>query len=92
MAKKGKDKNYISFWHWLLLFLLFAIPCIGIIIFFILAFVGENESRKNYCRAIIVCFLIVTFLWFVLMTLGFWPVIEQHIQIWTHQLQHKFKK
>ena len=92
MAKKGKDKNYISFWFWMFAFLVMALPCIGVIMIVVWAFVGENESRKNYCRAIIAWFLICSLLWFILMTLGFWPVIEQHIQIWAHQLQLKFKK
>ena len=40
--KSGKDKNYISVWQWLLLFLLFAVPCIGWIALGILAFIGDN--------------------------------------------------
>ena len=27
MAKKGRDKNYVSFWFWMFAFLVLALPC-----------------------------------------------------------------
>ena len=40
-----------------------ALPCIGFIMVVVWEFVGDNESRKNYFRAIIAWFLIVAALW-----------------------------
>ena len=63
MAKNGKDKNYVSFWFWLFALFIAALPCIGIVMVVIWALVGSNESRKNYFRALIAWFLILTVLW-----------------------------
>jgi len=82
---KGKDKNYISFWFWMFALFVTALPCIGVIMIIVWACVGENESRKNYFRAIIVWFFIFSALWGGLMALGFWPLIMQQIQHWQHQ-------
>ena len=63
-----------------------ALPCIGVIMIIVWAFIGENESRKNYFRALIAWFLILTLLWVVVMALGFWPEIQRHVQTWLQQL------
>jgi len=88
MAKKGKDKNYISFWFWMLALFVMALPCVGFIMVIIWALVGENESRKNYFRACIAWFLIVTFFWGVFVMLGLSPLILKQLQVWVHQWQH----
>lgn len=49
------------------------------------AFVGDNESRKNYFRALIAWFLILTCFWLIIMALGFWPEILKQIQTWLEQ-------
>jgi len=89
MAKKsgkaGKDKNYISIWHWLLLFLLFALPCIGLVFLGIFAFIGENESRKNYCRASIILILLAVVIWGGIIMLGLSSAIIAAIQTWLQQ-------
>ena len=82
---KDNDKNYISVGHWMLLMLLTGLPCIGVILILIFAFVGENESRKNYFRALIAWFLIIAGIVLVLALLGQLPELEKHIQDWTHQ-------
>jgi len=90
MAKKsgkaGRDKNYISIWQWLLLFLLFALPCIGLVCLGILAFTGENESRKNYCRASIILILIAVLIWAAIVLLGFSTAFIAAFHKW--QTQH----
>ena len=53
------ERNYMSVGHWMWLIFLTAIPCVGIIIILVLACVGENETRKNYFRALIAWFLIL---------------------------------
>ena len=60
------DRNYISVGQWMLWLLLAAIPCVGIIVIIIMAFVGENESRKNYFRALILWTLILIGLFVVI--------------------------
>ncbi|HEV2692182.1 MAG TPA: hypothetical protein VG347_04740 [Verrucomicrobiae bacterium] len=86
MAKKsGGDKNYVSVWQWLLLFFLFALPCIGLGILLTLAFVGENESRKNYCRASLILMLLGLLIWGGIVALGFSPAIVSGIQNWLHR-------
>jgi uncharacterized membrane protein YqjE len=83
---KGNDKNYVSFWFWMFVLFIAALPCIGFIMIVIWAFVGDNESRKNYFRAIIVWFFIVAALWVGIMALGFWPEIQKQVQSWMHQI------
>jgi uncharacterized membrane protein YqjE len=80
----GKDKNYISLWFWMFALLVAALPCIGVIMIIVWAFVGENESRKNYFRAIILLFFIFSAIWGGIVALGFWPLIIQQIQHWQH--------
>jgi len=91
MAKGGKDKNYISFWFWLFAFFVMALPCIGLVMIIVWAFVGENQSRKNYFRAAIAWFLILTLIAFVFSTMGFWPLIIQHLQMWYQQMVHQIR-
>lgn len=67
----NKDKNHVSFGLWFLLLFLTALPCIGWAVILIGAFVGENESIKNYCRAVIAWFVLIVLLGIVLMLLGF---------------------
>jgi hypothetical protein len=90
---KGNDKNYISFWHWMLIILLTALPCVGLIVIIIGAFLGDNESRKNYCRALIAWFLVWALLfllfWVLVMVVGFFPDIHQLVQDWLHRMKSR---
>ena len=78
----GKNKNYVSVWFWMFALFIMALPCIGVVMIIVWAFVGDNESRKNYFRALIAWFLIFVALWAGIMLLGFWPDIQKHIQTW----------
>lgn len=81
----NRDKNYVSFWFWFLALFIAAIPCVGIIMIIIWAFVGDNESRKNYFRAVIAWGVVVFLIWvvaFVLLGLG--PILLQLLQHWTN--------
>ena len=90
MAKKsGKDKNYISIWQWLLLFLLFALPCFGIVFIFYFAFAGDNESRKNYCRATLLLMVLGLLIWGCFVALGLTAVFSDAIQKWIQQHHHR---
>lgn len=84
MSDEG-DKNYISVGSWMLMMLVTAIPCIGLVMIFVWAFAGENESRKNYFRAILAWFGVAVVLFVVLAALGQWPEVKKHLQ----DLMHK---
>ena len=47
-----------------------AVPCVGVIMIVIWALVGENESRKNFFRAVIAWALIGVVFWMGMMLLG----------------------
>ena len=63
-----------------------ALPGLGFIMVVVWALVGDNESRKNYFRALSAWFLIVAALWIGIMALGFWPEIQKQVQSWMHQI------
>jgi len=81
---KGGNKNFVSFWFWFFALFVLALPCIGFIMTIVWAFTGDNESRKNYFRALIAWFLILTVIWIVIMALGFSPLIMQKLQPLLH--------
>jgi hypothetical protein len=83
---KGKDKNYVSFWFWFFALFVMALPCIGFVMIIVWAFLGENESRKNYFRASLVWALLFVMIWGGIMVLGFWPVIQKQFQAWVHHV------
>lgn len=82
---KGSDRNHVSFWFWMFALFVMAIPCLGVIMIVVWAFVGENESRKNYFRALIAWFLIFVALWLAVLALGFGPEIQKQVQSWLRQ-------
>ena len=88
---KERGENYISVWGWIFILLLAALPCVGIFVVLIGAFVGGNETRKNYFRALILLFIIVFAIWLALAALGLLPVIVQQIHQWLPQ-QHGIKQ
>jgi hypothetical protein len=55
------DPNYVSTWFWLLTIAVTAIPCFGWIMIVVWAVFGENETRKNYFKALLIWILF----WFV---------------------------
>ena len=75
------DRNYISLGQWMLWLLLAAIPCVGLIVVLVMAFSGENESRKNYFRALILWFVILVAVVAVIAVAGGgWATIQQEMQ------------
>lgn len=78
----GKNKNYVSFWFWLFAIFVMAIPCVGIIMTVVWAFWGENESRKNYFRAMIAWILIFLIIWLIMMAVGISPILLKKINLW----------
>ena len=76
----AEDKNYVSIWFWLLAMVVMAIPCVNVVMILVWAFAGDNQSRKNYFRALIIVFLFWTIIWFILMGLGLAPEILKQIK------------
>lgn len=82
----GKDKNYVPVWFWMLAMFVMAIPCIGWIMILVWAFWGENESRKNYFRAILMWLLVWVIIFVAIICLGMWPVVWSHMQKIGHKM------
>jgi len=74
------DRNYISVGGWMLMMLVTAIPVVGQIMIIIWAFAGDNESRKNYFRAILVFFVLFIGLFVLLAMLGSGPAILKQLE------------
>ena len=81
----NEDRNYISVGSWMLMMLVTAIPIVGVIMILVWAFTGENESRKNYYKALLMWFLMAVSLVVGLLLLGGFPTLLQHIQSGTHR-------
>ena len=83
------DGNYISVGSWMWMMFVTAIPVIGFIMILIWAFTGENESRKNYYKAILAWILVFILLFvglFVIAGVGSnWPLIQQKLHHWTNK-------
>jgi hypothetical protein len=76
----AKDRdNYISVFSWMLILFLTALPCVGIVVVILGAFLGSNETRKNYFRAVIIWAVLLFLLWLCLAALGLAPQIIQAI-------------
>jgi hypothetical protein len=82
---KGKNKDYVSFWFWMLALFVASVPCIGWIMIIIWALVGNNESRKNYFRALIVWTFIVFTIDAIIAASGFWVVMQKQVEMWSQR-------
>jgi hypothetical membrane protein len=76
------DRNYVSVGSWMWMIFITAIPIIGQIMVIVWAFAGDNESRKNYYRAILMWFVVIFALVFFLALLGNGPAILKQIESW----------
>jgi len=76
------DSNYVSVKSWMWILFITAIPIIGQIMILIWAFAGENESRKNYFRAIILWFLILIGVALAIAAIGAWPELQRELGRW----------
>jgi uncharacterized membrane protein len=59
MATQTHDKNYVSLAFWFFSMLIMAFPLVNILMAIYWAFSGENESRKNYFKAMILIWMII---------------------------------
>jgi hypothetical protein len=82
------DKNSVpvSVGSWMFMLLVTALPLIGLIMVIVWAFTGENETRKNYFRAILAWIAVAVVAGVVLaLVLPKSPHIQKQIQGWTHK-------
>lgn len=83
MINIKEDKNYISIGSWMGMMFVIAIPVVGLLMVLIWAFTGDNESRKNYFRAILSWVLILAALCvvagLVIGMLGGEPALQRYI-------------
>ena len=79
------DRNYVSVGTWMLIMFITAIPIIGVIVILLGAFTGENESRKNYFRAILAWVGVGIALAVIIILLGNGGEIMKHIHALTHK-------
>jgi hypothetical protein len=82
------DKNSVpvSVGSWMFMLLVTALPIIGFIMVIVWAFTGENETRKNYFRAILAWIVVLVGVGVVAALLvGSSPHIRKQMQGWTHK-------
>ena len=70
----------------MVMMLITALPVIGWIMIIVWAFAGDNETRKNYFRAILMWFLLAVVLIVGLALLGQLPELQHRLQSGTHTL------
>ena len=69
----------MSIWFWILAWFVMGIPILNVIMTFVWAFSGENESRKNYFKSLIILFLIGLASIITLVLIGAAPFIIEYI-------------
>jgi len=79
------DNNYVSVGEWMFILFVGAIPVIGWIMLIIWAMMGDNQTRKNYFRAILVWIVLVVGVVITLQSMGRLPEIQKKIQGWAHR-------
>lgn len=80
-----RDNNYVSVGSWMWMMFVTAIPIVGFIMMIVWCFTGENESRKNYFRAIWAWIFVFIALMVVLVLVGQAPALLKQFQSWTSQ-------
>jgi hypothetical protein len=79
------DSNYVSVGEWMFILFVGIIPVIGQIMLIIWAVMGDNQTRKNYFRAILAWFVVLVGTIIALQSMGRLPEIQKKIQGWTHR-------
>jgi len=79
---RNEDDNYISVGGWMWIMFVIALPCIGLIMMIVWAFAGNNQTRKNYFRAIFAWFFLLLALMLVIALLGQFPEVLKTIEQW----------
>lgn len=65
------DSQPVSLGDWIVTLIVLAIPLVGLIMLFVWALGGgANISKRNYCRAVLILFLIIFGLLFAALMAG----------------------
>lgn len=59
------NKSVMTLGEWLITLVIFMVPCVNIIMYFVWAFGNGNENRKNFCRASLIITAVSVVLCFV---------------------------
>ena len=63
---EAEPNDYVSVWFWMFAQFLLMLPLVNLIAVPVLAFVGENRSRKNFFRALLMWLVLIVGIHFVL--------------------------
>ena len=92
MANNVDTKKVVSTWEWLVYFLILAIPVLNIIIVLVDAFgSNRNENKKNFCRAIVITFvlsIIASVVFVVFFYVALEPLLDKALNLDPGQQQH----
>jgi ATP/ADP translocase len=82
MPRREEDDNFISVGGWMWIMFVTALPCIGLVMMIVWAFVGNNQTRKNYFRAIFMWFFVLVALFGILALLSGVPEVQKFLDGW----------
>lgn len=75
-SKSGNDDNHASVRFWMFAQIICLIPVIGWVMTVVWAFTGQNQSRKNYFRAVLVWWLVLIAFFIGGFLFGIWPTLR----------------
>ena len=70
-----RETGVVSVGFWVFALIVMAIPLVNIVMMFVWAFAGENQSRKNYFRATLILLALMIALVVVLAAVGMLPAL-----------------
>jgi heme/copper-type cytochrome/quinol oxidase subunit 2 len=69
-AQLAPRDSTVSLGDWIITLIVLAIPIVGLIMLFVWGFSGDsNPSKRNYCRAVLIFWLIALVLFILFMVL-----------------------
>ena len=76
---RSNESGEVTVWGWLWRMLVLMLPCIGVVMIFIWAFAGGNETSRNFFRAVLALMLIGVAISAGMMLAGMWPIVEREV-------------
>lgn len=70
----------MSVWFWLFAILVTALPCVGLVVAILFAWLSGNASKRNYFWAVIVLWVLVFAVHAVLIAIGATPMVVEVIE------------
>jgi hypothetical protein len=75
MAKR-KQNELVSLRAWMWVLFVTSLPIVGQVMLVVWAFAGDNCSRQNYCRAVLLWALILIVLFVGIVIAGQWASLQ----------------